>query len=624
MKIAILSHFGSFQDGYALHIGWLERAKMLERFKQDFDFLVNVNCPKDLYPNQINNLTTIPRGAPFEEQANHYATLYLSILKDYDIILTADLIYQRTFLAYNAAMRLAEPSLKAFWLHWVHSAWTHSLPNTPYPQNLRHTMMEHSWLVYMNKRDAQGLAQMYNTSPENVKCVYNPKDYRSFHNLDPLTCQIIDLLDIPNKGVIQIFPHCATRMEAKGIDPLIMTFAALKRKGQKVALIFANANARHRLKEIEEKKEYCKSMGLIDGEDFIFTNELTHNKPLPRRNVAELFRLANLFVFASRSEVSPNCLIEAKISDNLLVVSNRLKCLREFAGVRALYFDASFRTPGITDGAAGDLQLVTYHDPNAYFDDLAMKILNYLPMRYHLWDFSYENIWYKQMKPLLEDATKQVKNNWEKKAETITISAFKRKEITVGLMAISDFPLAATALSDLLRYCDQVVLRFDNIKGDAELFSRCLLQIPTSYPHTIINATSEWNRWNWREELIRELDTIKPTYVLFLDQDEKYDENFEEDFEEFKKSDAQIMMFDYKMVTASKREVPKYPKARHMKAFKWSVGVNYIPYKGYAIANFPGIYPEPDYRTNRFIAISCILHYCFFTQEMEETKVLHK
>ena len=40
-KVAILTHFGNFQSGYALHVGWLERARMMNKFGVDFDFLVN-------------------------------------------------------------------------------------------------------------------------------------------------------------------------------------------------------------------------------------------------------------------------------------------------------------------------------------------------------------------------------------------------------------------------------------------------------------------------------------------------------------------------------------------------------------------------------------------------------
>jgi len=54
MKVAICSHFGGFQPSYALHVGWHERGRILERYGVDFDFLVNEKCKDKLYPHQKN------------------------------------------------------------------------------------------------------------------------------------------------------------------------------------------------------------------------------------------------------------------------------------------------------------------------------------------------------------------------------------------------------------------------------------------------------------------------------------------------------------------------------------------------------------------------------------------
>jgi glycosyltransferase involved in cell wall biosynthesis len=416
-KICILSHFGSFQDSYALHVGWLERARMLEYFNIDFDFLVNDNCNTNIYPHQRNVLKNISKMLKFKERVKFFEKEYVKLLKDYDIILTCDMVYQRggNFLPQNQAMRNASKYLKAHWFHWIHSAWTHPDTNTKYPDTLRNEMPPRSTLVYMNNSEIDGVAKMYNTDIKNVGCVWNPKDIRSFKDFHPFAWEVTKKLDIPNKDIIQIFPHCATRMDAKGINSIIKIFASLKDKGQKIALVMANGNASRVLSNIKKKKEYMKNLGLVDGEDFLFTHEITELKPFPRKAVADIFSISNIFIFASYREVSPNVLLEAKISDNLLVLNKRLKCVSEFGGKNAIYFESSFKTPGIRDGEPGDMQIVKYNNEKKYFYNLADAIIKNIRSKKHIWKFSYENIWKNQLYPLLNSAKSYEADEYKEK-----------------------------------------------------------------------------------------------------------------------------------------------------------------------------------------------------------------
>jgi len=410
-KIAILTHFNSFQPSYALATGWHERARMFQYHNQDFDFLVNTTCPEGLYPNQKSVLTRVEDGdMPFDDKVLFFRKNYRKVLREYDVILTADLIYQSkgSFLAWNQAMRDVDKDFKAQgmtkrWYHWIHSAWTDHI-TAKYPESLRYTYMDGSTLVYMNESERAGVSAMYHTDPKNVACVYNPKDYRSFNEFQDLSWEITSLLDIPNKDYVQIFPHCATRMDAKGLMPVIDTFAALKRAGKSVALILANGNARSVQFQIQRKKEYMAQIGLVENEDYVFTHDLTERfAACPRRVVSDLFKVSNVFVFASWREVCPNVLLEAKITGNLLVVNENLPQSREFAGDDAVFFRSTVKIPGMRDRMAGDKHndrknsLMTEQD----CDDLAQQIIKRAPSRKHLWEFSFDNIWEKQMRPLL-------------------------------------------------------------------------------------------------------------------------------------------------------------------------------------------------------------------------------
>lgn len=412
MKIGILTHFASFQPSYALHVGWIERAKLLQHFGQDFDFLVNLKVPDGLYPNQKNILPNIKTSKPFKERAEFFRDLYLDVLKEYDAVFTADALYQTkgNFLAYNQAIKWASPHLKAKWYHWIHSAWTNPPnPLPPYPENLKYEFPDtgEHMVIYLNSYELDGVAKMFNTSRDNVACIYNPKDPRNFFDLSPLAKKIVAQLKFWEKDVVQIFPHCTTRMESKGIDPIIKVFSALKRKNRNVAIVFANANSRSSQEEIRNKKNEMHDIyGLVENEDFLFTSDWTENfKPLPRKDVADLFKLSNLFVFGSWRETVGNVFQEAKVSGCQLVLNQNLQPMLEMGGPEAIYFQGDYSTPGVRDGMSGNTMKMRYK-PNEeeYFSVLADMILGRLDLMPNLrdrWQFCYELIWEKQFKPLL-------------------------------------------------------------------------------------------------------------------------------------------------------------------------------------------------------------------------------
>lgn len=409
MKVAICSHFGGFQSSYALHVGWHERARLLERYGVQFDFFVNTKCKENLYPSQRNCLPNPPSGKPFSDRVALFTNAYVDLLEDYDVILTVDMLYQKkgNFLACNAAMREASKKLKAWWCHWIHSGWIHPEPESRYPENLRFSLPPRSFLVYLNSFELPELAKMYGIPLDNqyTYAVYNPKDIRSFYEMDALVWTICDRLDLPNKDVVQVFPVCATRMDSKGIDGVIHTIAACKRAGRKVALIVADANSRKRKEEVDAKKAFMNGLGLVENSDYLWTSDINNRQPISRKTVADLFKLSNLFVFTSWRETVGNIFQEAKISGCTLVLNENLPCLVEMGGHDAIYINSTHKTPGVRDGRSGDLQLVNYgNGDEAFYDVVAGLALSRIRSLQHQWYFSFDRIWLDQMEPLLRTA----------------------------------------------------------------------------------------------------------------------------------------------------------------------------------------------------------------------------
>ena len=191
------------------------------------------------------------------------------------------------------------------------------------------------------------------------------------------------------------------------------------------------------------------------------------------------------------------------------------------------------------------------------------------------------------------------------------------KPNVAGLMAVSEFPLDLLSLSvgSLCEICDYVHIRLDNKKSvDPEWFK----QFPKV--KKVIKGTEDWNRWNWREELVRSLDELKPDIVLMPDQDEVFEGDIVNEMQLFWNSNKKILFFQYAapMPTSDGRIIlggRSYPKLPHTLGYKWQPDIGYRPYCGLGqptqLANIGGI---------RWDAKTKVKHYCMYTPEMEAEK----
>lgn len=189
-------------------------------------------------------------------------------------------------------------------------------------------------------------------------------------------------------------------------------------------------------------------------------------------------------------------------------------------------------------------------------------------------------------------------------------------KIIAGLMAITDFKLAPEMVRDVSNYCDYMILRYDEKTGNKKIFDECT-DIAKNH-NNFCRAYSEnkdFNRWNWRESLIRRLDHLKPDYVIFLDEDEMLGYKFIDDFKIFTETGLNRLEFLYTMVTENDVNVPLYPYRRHTKVFRWFPGITYKPYRNFARPNFPK-------ETKALKAVSKIEHFCFYNKKMRKEKII--
>lgn len=328
LKIAIITHFNRCPDSYSPGKAVRNLIKIL---------LEHGHSPV-FFTAEGSKLTTEEIGCEirpvvtrFKRQKNivdNEAKLkFVDVLReqitgDFDLAISFDLFIDDC-ITYREAIK--ECGVNIEWLHYARSGIGGSLDfNMP---NARY--------VYLNKADTEVFAHRIGVSHDKVRSIYNEKEPAYFLKWDPITKMIVDRFMLWDRDIIQTYPMCTTRMDAKGLNDVIKTFAKLKELGNKVALIVPNSNGRRRVEEIKAKKKFAEEMGLGENE-LIFTSLLADDiykieSEIPNIVVAQLFQLSNLFIFPTRAENGPNVLLEASMTKNLLVLNEDLPLLFDFA-----------------------------------------------------------------------------------------------------------------------------------------------------------------------------------------------------------------------------------------------------------------------------------------------------
>jgi len=329
LKIAIISHFNRAPESYSPARAVRNQIKILQKYGHKVVFFVQEGSQLDW---DCEMRPVVPKFKREKNVVNEeIKAKFIDILReeltnDFDVIISHDL-YIDDCITYREAIK--ECGVKIPWLHWARSG-------VGQPIDFG---MANAHYVYMNYADTAQFARRIGVKHDNVRVVFNEKD-PSF-NWHPITKTIVEKMKLWNKDIIQVYPLCSTRFDAKGLDSVITAFAILKEMGQRVGLIICNANCRHRKEEVSKKLEFAKGWGLVDGQDILFTSTLYKDKDevfgnmereTPHQVVTELMRVSNLFIFPTMAEVCSNVLLEASMTKNLLVLNKDLPCLFDFAG----------------------------------------------------------------------------------------------------------------------------------------------------------------------------------------------------------------------------------------------------------------------------------------------------
>ncbi len=325
LKIAIMTHFNRCPDHYSPGRAVKNQIKMLQHYGHEVVFFLQEGSKLDA---GCKMMPVVPRFKREKNVVNNEAKeKFIKLLKDevdgkFDVVITHD-FYIDDCITYREGIK--ESGIRANWIHWARSG-------IGRPINFA---MENARYMYMNYADAGIFAERIGVKPEQVRVVFNEKDPALMWNWHPATKLVSDHMKLWNKDIIQTYPICTTRMDAKGINSVIKIFGEMKRHGKKVALIIANSNGRRRVQEIESKIKFAEENGLTK-EDFVFTSTLSTKeidivREVPNQTVVELLQVSNLLIFPTIAEVCSNILLEASMTKNLLVLNSDLPSLFDFA-----------------------------------------------------------------------------------------------------------------------------------------------------------------------------------------------------------------------------------------------------------------------------------------------------
>lgn len=360
MKVAILTMFSGLSSTYSLVNVVADQIGMLLRANISVKVLVNETCPDEertgvfsdpriewvKITNTCNGKNIIwhdyssPSGQVhdfFFQEADLIASDFVRHLKDVDVCILHDILYQGWHLIHNIAIRTAQKQLP----HIRFLAFTHSLPcNRPkdpeYPFSARFTDMPRTKFVYPTYSGIPALAKQYNVPEGKCAVVYNTLPLLSSMSSD--VQRIAEHMDLMGAEILAVYPARLTT--GKQFEKVAALVGAIKSQTEKSCkVIFCDfpssdipSNVYKTMIRMEGKK-----YGLEEN-DLLFTSDIGYTEGFPRQSVFELFTLSNLFICPSYSESFGLTVLEAGSRGNFLVLNEAVPALKELGETLGAYF----------------------------------------------------------------------------------------------------------------------------------------------------------------------------------------------------------------------------------------------------------------------------------------------
>lgn len=360
MKVAILTMFCGLSTTYSLVNVVADQINMLLLSDIKIKVLVSETCPdaertgvfcdkriewvkvKNTYQNKIiqwydySNATGRVHDT-FYEEADSIALDLIKHLKDVDVCMMHDILYQGWHLVHNIAVRKAQkelPNVKFL-------AFTHSFPvNRPltveYPFSARFSDMPKTKFIYPTYSGIPALAKQYDIPEGRCAVVYN-----TIPLLESMSSEIRTVakhIDLISAEILIIYPARLTT--GKKFEKVAAMAGAIKTKTEKnTKVIFCDFPSADISGLVYKKiiRMEGKKYGLDDS-DLLFTSDVGYPEGFPRQGVLDLFTLSNLFLCPSFSESFGLTVLEAGSRGNFLVLNEAVPALKELGVSLGAYF----------------------------------------------------------------------------------------------------------------------------------------------------------------------------------------------------------------------------------------------------------------------------------------------
>lgn len=454
-KVAVLTTFRSLPSGYGLVPVVLSQLKMLvnhgytpvfygeenfgrhpdrERIPEGVEFrprvpFVHLFDYQPGRPIQKHDVDGVgehhPKGnrTNWFKQVDYIAEVLEPELKEFDVVITHDIIFQTWFLVHNAAIRaIAEMHPEIRWIHWLHSGPSPRPGRVKYPHSLRFSDMPNSVWISPNETMCRKFAVMYDIPESRLKVVYHVFDPVRFFDMHPWSVKLIEEHNLYDPDVLAVWATRVDHPTAKGMYKALRLIGGMNEHAS-ATMLFLNSwsNSPSAKANIKALKKAGEKFG-IPPERLIFSSEMGKEweRGVPWKVVRDMLMIGNLFVFPSVSETFSFAMIEAAATKNMLILNEKLEVMKELAEHRADYIEGNSEW-------GGEKITTNYHpDEDAYFREMAIKHLarlgkvsyrcehcdkplgdigTYKPLlqsRHVLKYFNEGWIWENQLKPLIE------------------------------------------------------------------------------------------------------------------------------------------------------------------------------------------------------------------------------
>ena len=354
-NVCIFTQFSDSPEAYSLNRVVKDQMKMLLRHGSKPVVIVADSFePSGLYADPgvfIKKIPLVPvhnemkKDETFDSDVDSIYQALKGILKDIDVVITHDIVYQPAAIKHNiAARKVAKEFPQVKWLHWIHSA---TPPATianlkPYFGDIYTKILEepfpNSTYVFFNHYSIPSIAKNFNVPDSEVSVVHHPSDLQEMYGLTDDVYKFVTQKKIHDVDAICVYPIRLDR--GKQVEMVIKTMAMVKefKMSIKVIIVDFHSTGGDKLKYRDDLKNIAIDYGMQQDE-LIWTSESSPfwEVEVPHEDVMGLMRMANVFIMPSRSESYSLITQEAGMNKAVLVLNQDFPPFRDIFGIHAVY-----------------------------------------------------------------------------------------------------------------------------------------------------------------------------------------------------------------------------------------------------------------------------------------------